>query len=276
MVTRPDYTEEKVAAAKSVMVELFHLLGEYRDQIVLIGGWVPSLLVPDRDDPHVGSLDVDLALDHRGLADAGYQSIAKLLESREYEKDKDNPFKYWRTVELGGRPIRVELDLMAGQYGGTGKSHRTQKVQGIQPRKARGCDIAFEAPIEVVVEGELPGGGRDRASVRVTPIVPFLVMKAMALSDRLKEKDAYDIYYCIRHYPGGITALAEAFRPLAGHGLVREALGKIREKFATPSHIGPKHVADFYGVTDPDARAILLRDASERVMAWAAAVERVG
>ena len=101
-------------------------------------------------------------------------------------------------------------------------------------------------------------------------------MKAMALSDRLKEKDAYDIYYCIRHYPGGITALAEAFRPLAGHGLVQEALGKIREKFATPSHIGPKHVADFYGVTDPDARAILLRDASERVMAWAAAVERVG
>jgi hypothetical protein len=38
MVTRPDYTDEAVKAAKSVMIELFHLLGEYRDQVVLIGG----------------------------------------------------------------------------------------------------------------------------------------------------------------------------------------------------------------------------------------------
>jgi hypothetical protein len=41
MVTRRDYTTEAVHAAKSVLVELVHLLGEYRDDTVLIGGWVP-------------------------------------------------------------------------------------------------------------------------------------------------------------------------------------------------------------------------------------------
>ncbi len=43
MVTRRDYTAEAVAAAKSVLIELTHLLGEYRDNIVL-QNTVPFLL----------------------------------------------------------------------------------------------------------------------------------------------------------------------------------------------------------------------------------------
>ena len=39
-VTRVDYSEQAVAAAHSVLLELVHLLGEYRDSIVLIGGMV--------------------------------------------------------------------------------------------------------------------------------------------------------------------------------------------------------------------------------------------
>jgi hypothetical protein len=38
MVNRRDYTAEKVEAARSVLIELVRLLGEYRDHIVLIGG----------------------------------------------------------------------------------------------------------------------------------------------------------------------------------------------------------------------------------------------
>jgi len=51
MVTRRDYTAEAVEAAKSVLIELTHLLGEYRDNIVLIGGWVPELLIPQKPRP---------------------------------------------------------------------------------------------------------------------------------------------------------------------------------------------------------------------------------
>jgi hypothetical protein len=32
MVTRWDYTDEKVKAARSVLIELIRLLGEYRDE----------------------------------------------------------------------------------------------------------------------------------------------------------------------------------------------------------------------------------------------------
>ena len=48
-VTRVDYSEQAVAAAHSVLLELVHLLGEYRDSIVLIGGMVPRLLIPQAD-----------------------------------------------------------------------------------------------------------------------------------------------------------------------------------------------------------------------------------
>lgn len=65
--------------------------------------------------------------------------------------------------------------------------------------------------------------------------------------------------------PGGIYALAAETQPHVNDSLVREGLEKIGEKFASPEHIGPAFVADFDDVHDPDHRALLLRDAYERV-----------
>jgi hypothetical protein len=201
-VTRVDYSEKAVAAAHSVLLELVHLLGEYRDSFVLIGGMVPRLLIPQAEEAHIGTLDVDLALDHRRFEEAGYRTVHELLTSRGYARDDQQPFIYRRRFNLEGRPVTVQVDLLSGEYGGTGRSRRTQRVQDVRPRKARGADLAFEHPLDVEISGALPDGGEDKASVRVATIVPFLIMKGMALRDRLKEKDAYDIYYCLRHYPG--------------------------------------------------------------------------
>jgi hypothetical protein len=90
-------------------------------------------------------------------------------------------------------------------------------------------------------------------------------MKGMALTDRLKEKDTRDIYYCVKNYPGDLDNLVNEFKPHIGNTLVREGLEKIRTKFASEGHIGPKFVADFEEVTDPEERAFLQRDAYERV-----------
>jgi len=87
----------------------------------------------------------------------------------------------------------------------------------------------------------------------------------MALHDRIKEKDVWDIYYCIQNYPNGIDALAEEFKPHIEHGLVKEGLEKMGEKFASEDHTGPKFVADFEELDDTEERAILERDAFEKV-----------
>lgn len=264
MVAKRDYTQMAVEAARSVLLELVRILGEYRNEIVIIGGWVPELLLSEAQQRHVGSTDVDIALNHRTLQAAGYKTIQELLLARGYREGRQ-PFIFSRTVTVNDREIVVQVDFLAGEYEGSAKSHRTQEIQDIRARKARGCDLAFELFTEVRISGTLPGGGIDSASLRVASIVPFLVMKGMALYDRLKEKDAWDIYFCLYNYPGGLDALVEEFEPHITRGLVREGLSKIAEKFASPSHVGPVFVSDFEELSDPVERELLQRDAYERV-----------
>jgi len=70
-------------------------------------------------------------------------------------------------------------------------------------------------------------------------------MKGMALWERMKEKDAYDIYFTILNYPGGIDTIAEIFKPVSDNKLVREGLGKILAKFNSINSIGPTWLVNF-------------------------------
>lgn len=266
MVTRRNNTAEAVKAARSVLIELVHLLGEYKDYIVLIGGWVPETLFPSHGAPHVGSMDVDIALNHRKIQEEGYKRIQDLLLSRGYRQGEQS-FMFFRKVKVGEAEINVEVDFLAGEYEGTSKSHRHQKIRDIRARKVRGCDLVFEMSKEIRIEGTLPNGAHDAVNLRVASIVPFLVMKGMAMETRLKDKDAYDVYFSILNYPGGIDALVEEFRPHVNRGLVREGMLKIAGKFSSENAFGPKAVAEFEDVIDSDEQERIQRDAYERVNA---------
>jgi hypothetical protein len=257
-----DYTAEAVEAARSALIELTHILGEYRDAMVLVGGWIPELLLPAGGERHVGSIDVDLALNHKELTEAGYKMIGEILRQHGYEQDARQPFVFRKRVH--GQVVQV--DFLAGEYGGTGRGHRTQKTMDMQPRKARGCDLAFEIPPkEVAIKGRLPDGALDEVTVKVASVVPFLVMKGMALEDRRKPKDAYDIYFVLRHHPGGVDVVVAAFKPHLHLALVKEGLRKIAAKFASVEHIGPRDVAAAYVTLDDEERNIRRRDAYELV-----------
>jgi hypothetical protein len=264
MVTRHDYTAEAVEAAHSVLIELFHLLGEYKDHIVLIGGWIPEILLPNNSNPHVGSMDIDIALNHRRISDEVYMMIQDLLEKRGYKQGKQ-PFIFFRTVKVNDVEFNVEVDLLAGEYEGSSKSHRHQNIQGIRARKVRGCDLVFDLAQEIRIEGKLPNGAHDAVFIRVASIVSFLVMKGMALEIRMKEKDAYDIYYAVLNYPGGIDALVEDFKPHLKNTLVNEGLQKIARKFSSENDFGPKSVVVFEGSGDPEEQERIQRDVYERV-----------
>lgn len=135
MVSKGDYDALQVEAARSVVLELARLLGEYRDDTVVVGGWVPALLIPQKASPHVGSLDVDLALNHKTLRDAAYDTIRRLLEGRGYRQDNEQPYRFWRTVAVAGRPVEVAVDLLAwgnmrGRLGGTALRRSRMSVHG--------------------------------------------------------------------------------------------------------------------------------------------------
>lgn len=262
MVTLHDYPDDAVAAARAVLLEVLTVLGAYRDAMVLVGGWVPPLTFPDAG--HVGSLDIDLALDEEHISESQYDSILECLRNTGYRAgSKPNQFER-DVVVSGGQTITVRLDLLSAEYGGTGSNRRHQQIQDIKARKARGADLAFQHSKTLTVSGTLPEGGTNSLTVRVAEIVPFLVMKGMALYDRLKQKDAYDIHFCLQQYPGGTLELVKAFQPWIANGLVVEGLGKIRAKFASMDSIGPVWSAQFVEAEGEEFE-IVRRDAFERV-----------
>ena len=58
-------------------------------------------------------------------------------------------------------------------------------------------------------------------------------MKAIVLDERLKGKDAYDIYYCLKQYSDKLDDLVSEFRPHLKNGLIIEGLAKLAKNFAS-------------------------------------------
>ena len=100
------------------------------------------------------------------------------------------------------------------------RSSRTRAallVADFAVQRADGADLALRFYQLVAVDGPMPNGGTNQVEIAVCSIPALLAMKGHALRGRLKQKDAYDIYYSIRNYPDGIDALAEECRPVLKH-----------------------------------------------------------
>lgn len=84
---------------------------------------------------------------------------------------------------------------------------------------------------------------------------------------RGKAKDAYDLYFLIKHYQDGIDGLANLFEEYKDSKLILEMKEKLSEKFASPDHAGTTDVAAFLDLEDDEEIAFIKRDASEQMKA---------
>lgn len=119
---------------------------------------------------------------------------------------------------------------------------------------------------DLMFPGEGHVGSVDVANVSVVAVVPYIIMKAAAMG-RGKAKDAYDIYFIIKHYIGGVRELAKEFESVKEQKLVTEAKEKLAGKFASENHAGPRDVAVFLDLEDDDSIEMAKRDAYEQVQA---------
>lgn len=260
-----DYSEGQRDAAHRVLIELVNLFSEYSDDIRIVGGWVPDLMFPGRD--HVGSVDVDILINHLTLEDSGYLTMSKILLKNGYTEHPEKYFSFIKTLMIKGEEYTVDVDILAGIYGGTSIKKRSQHVQGIRALKATGGNFAFEFPPQKIkVEAERIDGALDSAVINVVAVVPYLIMKTVAMG-RGKSKDAYDIYFVVKNYVGGIESLAKEFAPVRDRPIVLEMKEKLYDKFQTENHSGPKDVSDFMDLIDDDEISMVKRDAHERIMA---------
>ena len=260
-----DYNEGQKAAAHRVLVELVNLFNEYRDDIRIVGGWVPDLMFPE--EGHVGSVDVDVLINHIKLKDSGYLTMSKILLRNGYEEHPDKYFSFIKRVQVDGIDYDVDVDILAGMYGGTQKKKRSQHVQGVKALKATGGDFAFEFDPQMIrVEAERTDGALDVAKVNVIAVVPYFVMKTAAMG-RGKAKDAYDLYFLVKHYHDGMDGLAKLFEDYRESRIILEMKEKLSEKFASPNHAGPADVAAFLDLVDEEEVALTKRDAYEQIQA---------
>lgn len=242
-----DYDDRTTMAVKAVLLEIGQILGSFRGKFAVVGGAVPWLLLRDAEMPHVGTLDVDLGLDAEGLGDGEYVTLVEALMSNGYEqRHTHRRFQLVRqiTMDEGGPPIDVIVDFLMPR-GADITKNVPPLIDNFAVQRASGTDLAPRFYELVAVDGTMPDGGRNRVEIAVASIPALLAMKGFAMLGRHKQKDAYDIYYCIRNYPNGIEALADACRPLLGHASGEQGYRHIAEKFDTFDGYGPTSVRRF-------------------------------
>ena len=247
-----DYDDRSTQAVISVLLEIGQILGSYRGKFVVVGGLIPWLLQNDEDMPHVGTLDIDLGLDPSALADGEYANLIQLLQGHGYLQRADlGQFQLVRELpqDDGSAPIEVVVDFLMQRDVKLVKN-RPPLVEDFRVQGVNGADLAIRLAEVFKLKGNMPGGGTNTVTISVCSIPAFLAMKGFALENRLKRKDAYDIYYAIRHYPEGIPALAIACLPVLSDPEGREAYSYIDAKFTAFDDHGPTCVRTFVEETD--------------------------
>ena len=252
MMDRRRYDGRTVEASRGVLVEVFSLLHREGPRCVLVGGWAPFFLVErykpeDAEFSHIGSVDIDIALDCAGMPgiDEVYAGIRERLERvgfhpRPARDGQPLPFSLEREL----RGLSIHVDFLAPDSDGT--QHRHRRVQDVMAFKTRGCEVAFRNNEPFDVEAVMPTGARHKVSIRVAGPAAMLAMKALAFSDDPgRTKDAYDICSILRYYKAGPASVAAEFRPFLPSDVLQEAIGKLASAFAAMDSVGPVGLANF-------------------------------
>jgi hypothetical protein len=273
----PAYDSRTNAAIWSVLVEIGQILASYRGRFVIVGGAVPSLLIRGAGMPHAGTTDIDITLDAEALGDGEYARLVDALLQNGYEQRTElRRFQLSRVVEQEREgATRIVVDFLMPRAARIEKN-QPPLLHGFAVQRASGAELALRYPSLIEIQGRMPGGGINRVEIAVASIPAFLVMKGFAIQLRLKSKDAYDIYYCIRNYPGGVPALADACKPLLEYAEAREAYGYIAAKFETHFSFGPVSVGAFAetaGILGDRTVHEWRRDAFGQVSSWARALK---
>jgi hypothetical protein len=271
--TADAYEDRITAAVKMVLVEIGQILGSFRGKFAVVGGSVPWLLLEDSEMEHVGTVDVDLNLHAEALQNGEYADLIGSLMANHYDQTPDTKdFQLRRLVPArdGGEDIDVRVDFLMPANADI-KKNKPKYIENFRVQRADGGDLATQFHQLVAIEAEMPDGGRNRVEIAVCSIPVLLAMKGYALQNRLKRKDAYDIYFCVRNYPEGVGALAAACQDVLAQPSGKEGYRYIGDKFAAIEGYGPDSVRKFV----EDTRALEGRtpdqwqqDAFGQVNAW--------
>jgi hypothetical protein len=261
-----DYSPRQVKAARRVLVDVGQVLAAFADCLVVVGGWTPELLMIDAEEPHIGSIDVDLALDAEKLEGGRYAELLRLLLNTKRYRKGAKSFQLVVDVDLndGETPVQVDVEFLAPKEVRL-KKNKPKLLDDFRALQADGCGVAFHAPVELKLPGRNVRGAKNTVQLRVVSLPDFLVMKAYAIGGRDKPKDTYDLCYCLEHFSGGMETLADDWKGRLGEKDVAKAVEILHEKFSGVNAFGPQQLVEFHGSQDAESQAMQSRRAYELV-----------
>lgn len=266
-----DYNLDITRISFSYLLELMAALREYRDFLVLIGGWAPFFILehfkrPAVEFTHIGSIDVDLAVAPELFAKGvdKYRTIIEHIEKLGYSPKRDKlnnivPNSFVKSTKEG---MDIQVDFLTAFIESLPKSKRHIKVQpDLMARRTKGCEVAFTHNWECPLIGNLPGDGEIRLKIKIADIVSGITMKGQALGERLDGKDPYDIYAMVAYYKNGPVSAAEAFKPHLKVPIIVDSLKIIDENFKKPNSNGSVRAGYFIYPNDAIMRERATTDA---------------
>ncbi len=254
--TAEGYSREGTDLAERVLLDVWSRLGDFREHLVLVGGLAPRYIVRQAGEspfpappPHVGTVDVDLAVSLTVASLRTYQSIhSTLVETMGFEPGRGRGGRDQRhsfIKRVGVTPI--VLDFLTTKYGGPENSLMREVEEHLSAIQVEGLGLALKDPLQVHVEGLLLEGGLYGAMVNVCRPGPFVVLKALALEKRGEHKDAYDLVYVLRHYKEGPESVArEIPEEERAEESFQKALSVLRARFESIEHDGPVKCGTFH------------------------------
>jgi hypothetical protein len=255
--TAAEYSKVQTERVKATCLYVATVLEDYMKQSVIVGGLVPSLLIdqnnlPEGADSHVGTTDLDIGLTLAIFSDKRYQAISDRLRSAGFSPDVNEQGNLtrqrWKIEKIG----KVTIDFLIPQVSNDDVAGGIRNIEKdfaavITP----GLELAFKDRIEITLEGFTLFAEKAKREVYVCGAGAFVVLKALAFRERGENKDAYDLFYHIRNYGGGVGDIAEALQPLLHEKETEKAIKILREDFTDSDSVGAVRVARFI-TGDPD------------------------
>lgn len=223
-------------------------LGDLMDDIVVVGGLVPSLLIDQRslpgDQAHVGTMDLDIGLSIAVLEEERYRALTERLRRADFAPDVNedgNPTRQRWRIDHGATVDFLIPPTLPSDRGGRLRSIERDFAALIAP----GLHLAFQDRDRVTLEGQTIKGETASRQIWVCGPGAYVVLKALAFRLRGENKDAYDLFYVVRHYGTGVDDLVSRLQPLLGDPDAVKALEILRSDFLTHDAVGPRRVAEF-------------------------------
>jgi hypothetical protein len=260
--TAAGYTSERSARVRATCLYVATKLGDLIEDLVVVGGLVPSLLINEEEldapaQAHVGTMDLDVGLAVTLLDQGRYRSLTERLRQAGFSQDvndEGNPIRQRWKID---RDEKVTIDFLIPP---TLPDDSGGELRDIEPDFAAiivpGLHLAFKDRRRVVLSGRTIMGEEATREVWVCGPGAYVVLKSLAFNLRGENKDAYDLFYVVRHYGSGVDDVAECLRPLLDDDVASGAIAVLRRDFLEHDGLGPRRVAEFLvGGPDDDIQA---------------------